>query len=59
MSILLESINIGGMKVPNRVVRSATNDRMAKVSGHVTDEMIAAYESLAAGGVGLIITGHA
>ena len=59
MSILFESIKIGGMTVPNRVVRSATNDRMVKVSGHVTDVMIAAYESLAAGGVGLIITGHA
>jgi len=59
MSILFESINIGGMVVPNRVVRSATNDRMVKVSGHVTEKMISAYEALAAGGVGLIITGHA
>ena len=45
--------------VPNRVVRSATNDRMAEISGETTEEMIKTYEALAAGGVGLIITGHA
>jgi len=59
MTGLFESIRINEMTIPNRVVRSATNDRMVKVSGHVTDEMVASYEALAAGGVGLIITGHA
>ena len=58
MTSLFDSIKIGGMVVPNRIVRSATNDRMAKVSGHVTDLMIETYEALAAGGIGLIITGH-
>jgi 2,4-dienoyl-CoA reductase-like NADH-dependent reductase (Old Yellow Enzyme family) len=47
------------MTVPNRFVRSATNDRRADTSGHVTDEFIAAYEALAKGSVGLIVTGHA
>ena len=59
MSILFEPIELNGMKVPNRVVRSATNDRRAEVSGKLTDGLIDVYEALAAGGVGLIITGHA
>jgi len=59
MSILFEPIEINGMKVPNRFVRSATNDRRASLSGEATDELIGVYKALAAGGVGLIITGHA
>ena len=58
-SVLFEPIDINGMVVPNRLVRSATNDRLAEVSGHVNDPFIAVYEKLAAGGVGLIVTGHA
>jgi len=59
MSILFEPIEINGMKVPNRFVRSATNDRGADTSGNVTDTLVSVYETLAAGGVGLIVTGHA
>ena len=59
MSILFRPIAINGIEMPNRFVRSATNDRRASLSGEVTDELIHVYESLAAGGVGLIITGHA
>ena len=59
MSILFEPININGMTVPNRFVRSATNDRCADDSGRVTDLVVKVYETLAAGGVGLIITGNA
>ncbi len=59
MSILFEPIEINGLKISNRFVRSATNDRRAELSGEVTDELIHVYETLAAGGVGLIITGHA
>ena len=59
MSILFEPIELNGMRVPNRLVRSATNDRRADLSGKVNDSLIAVYEALAAGGVGLIITGHA
>jgi len=40
-------------------MRSATNDRHAEVSGHVNDNFVQVYEKLAAGGVGLIVTGHA
>jgi len=59
MSILFKPIEINGMMVPNRFVRSATNDRRADVSGRVTDVFITTYEALAKGGVGLIVTGHA
>jgi len=59
MSILFEPIALNEMIVPNRLVRSATNDRRAELSGKVNDALIDVYEALAAGGVGLIITGHA
>ena len=59
MSIMFEPIEINGMKVPNRFVRSATNDRCAEVTGDVTDLLVSIYEALAAGGIGMIITGHA
>ena len=50
---------IGTVGIKNRLVRSATNLRMAGPRGEVTDELIAAHKSLAAGGIGLVITGHA
>ncbi len=59
MSVLFKPIDINGMTVPNRFVRSATNDRRAEISGSVNDPFIEVYEALAAGGVGLIVTGHA
>jgi 2,4-dienoyl-CoA reductase-like NADH-dependent reductase (Old Yellow Enzyme family) len=59
VSALFEPIEINGMVVPNRFVRSATNDRLAEVSGHLNDAFIEVYEALAEGGVGLIVTGHA
>ena len=59
MSNLFDPIEINGMKVPNRFVRSATHDRQADVSGRVTDPLIDVYEALALGGIGLIVTGHA
>ena len=59
MSILFEPIEINGMVIPNRFVRSATNDRCAEVSGRVTDMFIEHYEALAKGGIGLIVTGPA
>lgn len=50
---------IGSVGVRNRLVRSATNLRLAGPDGEVTKQLIAAYTSLAEGGIGLIITGHA
>ncbi len=59
MSILFEPIRINRLVIPNRIVRSATHGRYADSSGSVTDLMAAVYEKLAAGGIGLITTGHA
>jgi len=59
LSDLFDPIEINGMKVPNRFVRSATNDRHADVEGRVTNSLIGVYEALAVGGIGLIVSGHA
>ena len=49
---------IGTMTVKNRTVRSATNDHLATREGELTEAWLDNYEQLAAGGVGLIITGQ-
>jgi len=59
MRILFTPIKIGSVTVPNRFVRSATHDYMADDAGFVTDANVALFSRLAAGEVGLIITGHA
>ena len=47
------------MAIPNRFVRSATNESMVDSEGYITDQLGNLYEALAKGGVGLIITGYA
>ncbi|MEW5910571.1 MAG: NADH:flavin oxidoreductase, partial [Thermodesulfobacteriota bacterium] len=59
MKHLFEETSINGMRLSNRFVRSATWDGMATDSGEVTHPMIALMRTLAEGGVGVIITGHA
>jgi 2,4-dienoyl-CoA reductase-like NADH-dependent reductase (Old Yellow Enzyme family) len=46
------------MTLPNRFVRSATWEGLAHMNGRVTPELINRQVELAAGGVGLIISGH-
>jgi 2,4-dienoyl-CoA reductase-like NADH-dependent reductase (Old Yellow Enzyme family) len=53
------SFRIGPVTVPNRFVRSATHDYMAAEDGTVTGQQVELYKRLAAGEIGLIITGHA
>ena len=48
---------IGTLVVPNRLVRSATWDPSILRKRKMTDEVVALYQGLAAGGIGLIITG--
>ncbi|MHA1729846.1 MAG: oxidoreductase [Promethearchaeota archaeon] len=48
---------IGNIKIKNRIVRSATAERMASKDGYVTDTLMKLYVDLAKGGTGLIITG--
>ena len=58
MSVLFEKTEINGMKLKNRLVRSATHEAMADDDGFPTDRIFKLYERLAKGGVGLIITGY-
>ena len=58
MSILFDPIKIGTTTFRNRFVRSATQDWLTHSDGQVSEAQLALYEQLAAGGVGLIMTGH-
>jgi 2,4-dienoyl-CoA reductase-like NADH-dependent reductase (Old Yellow Enzyme family) len=49
---------LGSLSLPNRLVRSATAERMADDSGQPRPQLEAMYRELARGGAGLIITGH-
>ena len=57
MDVLFESMRIRNMRLANRFVRSATYDGCADKEGYITDKQIEIFTNLAAGGVGLIITG--
>jgi len=58
VTTLFEPGRIGSMTLPNRLIRSATAERMADPDGRPRPELKALYSELARGGVGLIITGH-
>lgn len=59
MSRLFESSEIAGMQLSNRFIRSATWEGMGKEDGAVTPKLVKVMAELAAGGVGLIISGYA
>ena len=59
MSVLFEPVNVAGMHLKNRFVRSATNDYLGRPDGSISAQQMDLYRDLAAGGVGLIVTGHA
>jgi 2,4-dienoyl-CoA reductase-like NADH-dependent reductase (Old Yellow Enzyme family) len=48
---------IGRLSLPNRLVRSATWDPCLFASRQMTDEVLGLYRALAAGGVGMVISG--
>ncbi len=58
MSKLFESYQIGPVSYRNRFVRSATQDWLCGTDGLISAAQLELYKKLAAGGVGLIITGH-
>jgi 2,4-dienoyl-CoA reductase-like NADH-dependent reductase (Old Yellow Enzyme family) len=58
MSLLFSSFKLGPLELPNRLVRSATAERMAAADGRPLPPLKDLYAELARGGVGLIITGH-
>ncbi|GAB6182582.1 oxidoreductase [Thermodesulfovibrio hydrogeniphilus] len=55
---LFSPFEIKSIKMNNRIVRSATYEKMADEDGFVTDRLINLYVTLAKGGVGLTITGN-
>lgn len=55
MKKLLETTKIGSMTLKNRFISAAIGDFIE--GGHVNEEIIEKYETLAKGGVGTIITG--
>jgi len=58
MTQLFEETAINGMKMRNRIVRSATWEGMCEPDGRPTQKLINCYQDLARGGVGLIISGY-
>ncbi len=59
MKQLFEKTSINGLDLKNRFIRSATWERKADDSGHLTDRLLKVYEDLADGGAAAIITGYA
>ena len=59
MTTLFEPSEINGMKLQNRFVRSATWEGLAAENGSCTPQLVGLMETLARGGVGLIISSHA
>jgi len=59
MNRLFEKTTINGLTLDNRFVRSATWEGMCDNNGRPTTKLASCYRALAAGGVGLIITGYA
>jgi len=56
---IFTEITIGNMTCRNRLVRSATHAKMSDESGRISETEVDLYRKLSAGGVGLIIMGHA
>lgn len=57
MKKIFEEVNLGQLKLKNRLIRSATWEGLADEQGHFYPEQYQNYEVLAKGGVGMIITG--
>jgi 2,4-dienoyl-CoA reductase-like NADH-dependent reductase (Old Yellow Enzyme family) len=54
----LEPGHIGRLTLKNRLVRAATSETMATQDGFPTEPLVKLYRDIAAGGAGLIISGH-
>lgn len=57
MKKIFDEIDLNGLNLKNRLVRSATWEGMADHVGHMPKALYDVYEDLAIGGVGMIITG--
>lgn len=58
-NLLFTPVRIGSLELRNRIARSATAEGLSGPDGAPSDRVADLYRELAAGGVGLIITGHA
>ncbi len=58
MAKLFDKTSIGALDLLNRSIRSATWTGLGDKRGYVTDRAIEFYRRLAAGGIGLIVTGY-
>ncbi|MCL2767140.1 MAG: NADH:flavin oxidoreductase [Synergistaceae bacterium] len=56
---IFSSCKIGDVELSNHLVRSATWEGLATEKGEVTDNLVSYIDTLAKGGIGLIITSHA
>jgi 2,4-dienoyl-CoA reductase-like NADH-dependent reductase (Old Yellow Enzyme family) len=56
---LCDPITLGGISLPNRIVKSAMVEGLADAQGRATDRLVTLYEAWAKAGVGLCITGMA
>ena len=54
-----EATSLGGMRLKNRFVRSATWEGLAADDGSCTPELVNVIADLARGEIGLIISSHA
>ena len=59
MDPLFEETRLKSLHLPNRLMRSATWMAMAAPDGSSTEPLLACYDTLARGGLGMIITGFA
>ena len=58
MATPFEPFAIGGLTLPNRIVRAACGERRADREGRVGHDLLAYADTLARGGSGLVILGH-
>ncbi|MGQ9458266.1 MAG: oxidoreductase [Anaerolineae bacterium] len=58
MGLLFTPARIGTLTLSNRLVRSATAERLGLPDGRSRPRLAQMYQELACGGVGLLITGH-
>jgi 2,4-dienoyl-CoA reductase-like NADH-dependent reductase (Old Yellow Enzyme family) len=55
---LFDTVTIGSLRLPNRLVRSATWEGLCEADGRPTERLAELYRKLVRGGVGLIISGY-
>lgn len=59
MRTVFDEVMIGGIKAKNRIVRSATWERLADDSGGVTESLLGVYRELGIGEIGMVVTSGA